>query len=278
MPIRFYLNYGGPGGAWFVSENDEVPQKDVSSERKTIKSLRDAINEEYGPPHRKKEMIIDGISITVFTDGVHRSLLLELFPNADQRTKRKYVQAVTQAINFCNEDYSMLSHNCVKAVATVLHDFNKDITPNTVSMPWTFDNNLAKYCGQYEKNTTTGLFIDKYQTLVHQQKFDLFRKRHWTTHTINSINDIIKHAYGKTGGTGERTKSALLDLGWVIEDRNRLLRPTNSTPPDFQSELTQYNEAYEKVENLRRQYRRYAGFFPRMREHFLQMILLMKRR
>ncbi|CEK10732.1 hypothetical protein [Legionella hackeliae] len=42
----------------------------------------------------------------------------------------------------------------------------------------------------------------------------------------------------------------MIELGWVIEDKNRILRPTEKAPLDFKTGLEAYNKDYEKVQRL----------------------------
>ncbi|OGT34645.1 MAG: hypothetical protein A3C44_01960 [Gammaproteobacteria bacterium RIFCSPHIGHO2_02_FULL_39_13] len=58
-----------------------------------------------------------------------------------------------------------------------------------------------------------GKFIAHYQKKINGEYFSFFRTRQWRlANQVNSISDIVKHAYGMTNGaSGGRTKSCLLE-------------------------------------------------------------------
>ena len=246
-----FLNYGGPGGSW------------ISQDEKIIQQLDQECKNFYGSPIRKVSYEIKGITVTVCTYGIHRSLHLEIPKNASEETKKLFDLAFNEGRIFCSKEYHLLSNNCVTAVAKILNILDNKITPANVVYPWSLDANIKKYCGNYDANIMASQFIAQYQSKVHQEFFSFIRKRHWTKERIKTTEDIILHSYGKTGGTGERTKSTLLKLGWVTEDKNHVLRPTNKAPLEFKAGLEKYNNDYDKVLKLKNLYKHNAGIFSR---------------
>lgn len=246
---HFFLNYGGPGGKWF------------SDKQQAMRDLDDACKKTYGWPIRRASYVIHGLKITVHTYGLHRALSLEVPKGASPETTIMFEKAKIQAQFLCTKEYALLRNNCVSAVAAVLNELDNNTVPPDIVFPWSLDAWLKQYCGHYATNKMTNDFIGKYQEKINNESFSFFRKRHWLTTQISSAEDIILHAYGKTGGTGERTKSTLLELGWVSEDTTHLLIPTPKAPLDFQKGLTAYNQDYKNVCKLKKLYRQEAGFF-----------------
>lgn len=97
--------------------------------------------------------------------------------------------------------------------------------------------------------------------MAQKEAFSSFKikPKHWERQGLDTSEQIIEHAYGRTGGTGERTKSALIDLGWVKEDSKGFLRPTEKAPAAFSQGLTNYNQDYERVIELKKLYRQEGG-------------------
>lgn len=238
MPA-FFLNYGGPGSRW------------MAEDREIIQQLDEACQKSYFWPIRKVTYEIKGITATVCTYGLHRALLLEIPDNAPEQTVHMYEQAKKAGKIVRCKDYKQLRNNCVTAVAAALNCLDSNMVPPDVVLPWSLDAQLDLYCGYYQENTTTNFFITKYQEKVRGEFFSFFRTRHWTKNKISTSEDIIAHAYGQTGGTGERTKSTLLELGWVVEDNNRILRPADDAPNDFKMALEAYNQDFEKQEDAK---------------------------
>jgi hypothetical protein len=246
---HFFLNYGGPGGKW-VSDTLDVT------------NYLDAVcRNSYGRPVRYVKYTIKGVEVTVCTYGIHRALRLDVPDGASQETINAFMEARKIGRGFCSTAYVLLGNNCVTAVAKALNSLDNRITPWDMILPWNLDKNLKKYGKYYPKNTIFGYFIDKYTEIADREFFSFMRARHWEEKTINSNRDIIAHAYGKTEGTGERTKSILIELGWVKEDKHHVLRPTEQAPAEFKIGLEEFNRDHEKMLRLKNLYKTEAGFF-----------------
>lgn len=252
---HFFLNYGGLSSFW--SEDPLI----------TMNLHQECINF-YGQPIRFREYKVKGLDLTVCTYGIHRALLVQLPENASKETSDLFEIIKENAAEFCWSEYELLNNNCVTSVANILNLIDKNMTPKKVVFPWSLDQHLKKYCGSYEQGTSMAAFIEKYQEKVQRQRFTLLRRHHWAETKVETAQDIIAHAYGKTGGTGERTKSTLLELGWVTEDKNHLLRPTQKAPADFREGLAEYNLDLEKVQKLKQLYKREASIFSRHARDF----------
>ncbi|KTD75306.1 hypothetical protein [Legionella waltersii] len=256
--MHFFLNYGGPGGHWTSEDSRLTSQLDRSC-RQT-----------YGMPNRKVQYVVKGITVTVYTYGIHRALSLDLPKRASSESIDAFKKAKKVGEQICTTEYTFLGNNCVTAVANVLNTLDSRITPRDMVLPWNLDKNIKKYGKYYPEKTVAGDFIAKYTEIANREFFSFVRKRHWTEKTINSNQDIIDHAYGKTSGTGERTKSTLIELGWVKEDTNHVLRPTNKAPHEFKVGLEEFNLQHEKMLNLKRLYKTEAGFFSRNARDFFK--------
>ena len=258
MAGHFFLNYGGPGGQWTST--------DVNNTSRLDKICRDS----HGMPIRKVGYIIKGIYVTVCTYGIHRALRLDIPEMASKETIDAFNKAKKAGLRICNTEYALLGNNCVTAVAEALNTLDSRITPKDMVWPWNLDKNVKKYGRYYPENTVTGSFIAKYTEIADREFFSFMRTHHWTEKTIDFNQDIITHAYGKTRGTGERTKSTLIELGWVKEDKNHVLRPTNEAPIEFKTELENFNHDHEKMLHLKSLYKTAAGFFSRNARDFFK--------
>lgn len=257
----FYSNYGRPMEENFTNKLEEA--------RKLQQNCRDF----YGPPAR--ELVIQdqdgkgirGINVTVYTHGIHRSVMLHLPKDASDETRELFKKIRTKAAAFCqgeHENYKVLSKNCVTSVSSILNYLDPKITPPDMVVPWSLDANIKKHAKTYAENSLEQSFITKYQEIANKEVFSSFKTYHWESNTINSSTDIVSHAYGKAGGTGERTKSTLVELGWVVEDKiSHLLWPTDKAPPDFKTGLEAYNNDYEKVQELKQLYNEKVTGFSR---------------
>lgn len=165
-----------------------------------------------------------------------------------------------------NDEYHLLANNCVTATSRILNCLDSKIIPRDMVVPWNFDAQLKKYCGSYAQESAIGQFVSAYQKDVHNQSFARFRTNHWTNHRIVSEADIIKHSYDG----GERTKSTLIKMGWVVEDQNKILRAGPAAPRVFATGLEEYNRDYEKVQDLKKLYKENAGPFSRHAREFFK--------
>lgn len=258
MSMHFFLNYGGPGGQWASDDLNKTNQLD-SICRNT-----------YVIPIRKVQFNVKGIDVTICTYGVHRALRLDVPEGASRETIDAFEKAKKAGLHIIRTKYVLLDNNCVTAVAKVLNNLDSRMTSEDVIWPWNLDENVKKYGNYYPENTVANSFMIKYTEIADREFFSYMRTRHWTEKTITSNQDIIAHAYGKTGGTGERTKSTLIELGWVTEDEKHILRPTNKAPIEFKAGLKTFNRDYEKMLHLKNLYKNEASFFSRNTRDFFK--------
>ncbi|WP_131777670.1 hypothetical protein [Legionella fairfieldensis] len=250
--MHFFLNYGGPGGRFF------------SKDKELTQHLHNRCKKYYKFPIRQSVYQEQGMTITVHTYGLHRALHVEIPDTCNDETWNVYQKAQKQAEYFSNKKYKLLGNNCVTSVATVLNTINPNITPHNIIYPWDLDQQLKMY-SHYNRRTAIANgfdgFIENYQKKFHQESFSFFRKRGWANKPIKTSRDIIHHAYGRSGGTGERTKTVLLDEEWVVEDKNGLLQPGPKAPVMFKIGLQSYNGDWLKVQQLKKLYQQEASFF-----------------
>lgn len=256
MP-KFFLNYGGPGGQYFSSNPEKIAALDRACQR------------EYTGSVRSVGALVRGVNVTVHTYGVHRALTCEIPDDASPTVRARYDLARYTAERDISRAYELTRHNCVTSVATVLNGLEPRLTPPGIVSPWSLDSELSDYCGDYGERTTSALFVDEYQKAMRQERFSFLRICSWTDERIESPIDIIKHSYGRgTEGSGERTKSTLIKLDWVTEDKNGVLIPSFNAPADFQAGLNHYNEDYAKVQQLKSLYEKEASVFSFNKHHF----------
>ncbi|PJD91507.1 MAG: hypothetical protein CK424_06780 [Legionella sp.] len=232
---RFYLNYGGPGGWWLKSDEN------------AIKQLDNICKQHYGPPNRTKTWVTRGLTVTVHTYGIHRGLQIEIPDNADDDTRQLYYDLRKKAKEFCAKDYFILGNNCVTSVAAILHALDPTIINKYYVFPWTFDAAIQHYLYP----TVVKPFLDVYEKKIHNEsstRSDSFRMK---LKEIKSSKDIIKTAHSQNDRQRERTKSALLELHWVIQDNHGVLHPTPKAPVDFSLGLNKYNHEVKKTTQLK---------------------------
>lgn len=254
MGKSYYLNYGGPGGLW-GSENPE-----------DIEFLDNECRKHYGMPIRKVRYMIQGINVTICTYGIHRALRLDIPDNASKETVNMFEDLKDLAEEIIEDDYELLNNNCVTSVARVLNYLVPNILPKKLIWPWSLDKNIKKNCKNYLPNTDTSNFINKYTEISDRHFFSFSKGYDWDDNQPSN-RDIIKNAYGKRK---ERTKSALIELGWVTEDTNHILHPTDASPLEFKRDLAEFNLDHEKVVMLKNLYKSEAGFFSRNVRNFFK--------
>ncbi|AHE67090.1 hypothetical protein [Legionella oakridgensis] len=76
--------------------------------------------------------------------------------------------------------------------------------------------------------------------MKYKESLGVFATNHWATHEV-SLEAIIHHAYGETGGTGKRTREALAGLGWVSMDEHGKLSAREDAPEAFKTTLAEIN-------------------------------------
>jgi hypothetical protein len=239
----YFSNYGGPSykdEQYYHSQNAYIPE--------LIKSN----NQMYKIPLSEANYTINGVHATVFTTGIHRSVLLSIPKICSDETRQLFLHAKETADKFNGQDYTLLDHNCVQCTSTVLRALapnDPNLPPLTVSMPWRLDSHLKKYCGSYKDNTINE-FTKAYQEKINQEWFSFARSRSFAggKKQIDSVQEIIKHATGDSPkSSGERTKSVLKKMEWVTEDATGILRPGKNAPEDFKKELTAYYKNYDEA-------------------------------
>jgi hypothetical protein len=255
MP-KFFLNYGGP-------------DNELTSNPERIAALDKACQREYTGAVRSVTSMVKGVQLTVHTYGIHRALTCEIPNDATPAVRARYELALYTAERDILRPYDLVRHNCVTSVATILNGLDSGLTSANVVSPWTLDANLKEYCGDYEENSAAALFINEYQKTMRQERFSLLRIRTWTDERIESVTDIIKHSYGRgKEGSGERTKSTLIKLGWVTEDKKGTLIPSFNAPAEFSDGLNAYNEDFARVQHLKSLYKKEASVFSFNKNHF----------
>jgi hypothetical protein len=158
--------------------------------------------------------------------------------------------------------YHVLKNNCVSSVAKILHQLDAKTTSPDVTMPWKLDKSLRRYCGFYCQETPEGLFIQKYQQKVDKEDCTA---PYWAKKPITSLNDIIEIAYHSD--RDEKTKSSLLELGWIIEPKKGLLLPTECAPEQFILGLIAYNKEQNKIARARQDDKvQVASIFQKIKE------------
>lgn len=229
-----FLNYGGPGGCWLTQ--DSLVAASLISE---CKKFYVGGQKYYGTTTYD----INGIQATVHSFGIHRALTLELHtsPEPCPEAIELFAKLISACEEFTEKDYRILKNNCVTSVATIMNLLDKNTTPPDVTMPWSLDTHLQRYCGQYVQDSIEGCFIQKYQELVKREKINapLFAKQ-----KIKSVLDIIVAAYSKD--KKEKTKASLLELKWIKEEKGMIVS-TESAPEVFREGLCKFNaELYQK--------------------------------
>ncbi|HRD70041.1 MAG TPA: hypothetical protein PK657_07840 [Legionella sp.] len=228
--MHFFLNYGGPGGYWLSDNNTGLTHK-----------LQSSCKSYYGPPYTCQTISAHGLSIIVYSYGIHRALKVSIEPNPTDETISLFEEARTQAQNFCDKNYAFLKNNCVTAVGMILNSIDPNFCTANMIIPASFDQQIKKYCGSYNSGTWVDLFVQQYQNKVHSEPFSFFRKVSWAEKRINSATDIFSHAYGHNGLSGKRTKSILLKLNWITVEKDGELKPTSMAPEDFSKALLEFN-------------------------------------
>lgn len=234
----FFLNYGGPGDYWFASNAQR------------ISALDEACRNHYGPPHRTEEFSIHGLQIKVLTYGYHRALQVELPPNADAASKRLYQILREEAHAFCDKEYAILTNNCVTSVAHILHRLDPLLSPKYLVLPWTLDSALKKSPVLHIPPSFMQPFFEVYDKKDQSNYFNFVSQR-TKLRSLKSVQDVIVNAYHGEHRERERTKSSLLELQWVTEDKNGILHPTAKAPVDFSIGLQQFNHDYQAVLELK---------------------------
>lgn len=262
---RFYLNYGGPGfNTGYVTglEIDDAYRE---------------CNVFYGKPHRKSSLNfaeLPGLEVTIHTDGIHRSLTVSLDDGKANSNSSKAFNKLKEVANQeSTEDYQLLGHNCVRATTNTLCGLNDFLTENhkfqfgaNISMPWTLDNKIKNYIKNNpetlveHKEDYFSQFKQAYNESVNRS-FNPFVSNHWQKQSITSAEDVIGKAYGHRAGSGERTKSVLIEMGWVKEDEHKMLHPTQDAPEDFKAGLNEYNEDIYKVQWLKQELKNQGASF-----------------
>ncbi len=234
----FMLNYGGPGGLWWTSNVDKIIKLD--------KICQDC----YGPPTRTEELYIKGVNIKVLTYGIHRGLYVELPEDPSLEARNIYTTLSNVTFNFCDKPYNLLGNNCVTSVATALHKLDQKITKEHIIFPWTLDAIVKKYQYLQSKDATLRQFFEIYQKKLNQETYLPFRKNRLKLQEIKSSKEIILNAHSKDKSKRERTKSSLIELNWVTEDKHGILHPTKKAPTDFIQGLNEFNNETRKVRVL----------------------------
>lgn len=235
----FFLNYGGPGGKWYASKED------------SIRYLDEQCKENYGPPTRKVDFIAHGLKIRVHTYGYHRALYVELPENASQKTQKLYQLLREESHAFCDKEYATATNNCVSAVTAILHRIDANLVPEYLVLPWTLDAVLDKSLHAQSRSGVMKPFFDKYEQKASQKNYFSFVSQRSKLRAIKSVKEVINQAYHGEEQERERTKSSLIELNWVMEDKQGILHPTKKAPRDFFIGLCKYNQDYQAVTMLK---------------------------
>lgn len=95
-----------------------------------------------GRQHNETTLYFNGIRVAIYSAGVHREMTMHLPPNATSEQQKAYDAAVAAASNYGKDAYSLLTHNCVGAVATTLQALDPDLQCGNVRMPWSLDSKV----------------------------------------------------------------------------------------------------------------------------------------
>lgn len=239
MPKNCFLtNFGGPGDTWHTSD---VP---------TIARIDQECKQYYGPPTRHVTFTIQGLKVQVLTYGVHRALYVELPEKPSQKTINAYRAICAVSAEYNSKDYNILTHNCVTAVTALLHQLDPNLVPQYLVLPWTLDASLKKFIAT-ENTKVMNPFFEVYEKNYPQKTYFSFISQRSKLRAMKSVSDVIKDAYHGEQIIRERTKSSLLELQWVIEDKQGVLHPTPFAPKEFAEGLRQFNYDYRLVTQLK---------------------------
>lgn len=239
---EIFLNYGGPARPFSTNKAD-------------IEKMAKACESSYGDPVRQSDFEIKGIEVSVRTYGIHRALHLKVSDSCSEETYEQFLKAGQAAKKACETQYNLLGNNCVTSVAKVLNTLDDKITAKDVFVPWNLDKTVKSYTQALAVTGTAKEFMQQYTESIKQDRMAFLKTNHWLRNEITSLTDIVAHAYGKNGNSGEKTKSTLLGLAWVRENKEGILTPTSRAPKDFAAGLTAYNEDYAKALELKKMYK-----------------------
>ena len=245
METFFFLNYGGPGGCWLTSRDE-----------KYLNLLSECMDAYIGGRKHYKyvELYLMGLQCRVHSFGIHRALSVQL-PSIDASDKQLslFDTLHKMAKEICLLDYKILSHNCVTGVAKLLHAIDPNLVRDPdLKMPWSLDKEVSQYCGFYCKETTAGVFIQKYQDKVKSKGVE---SPFWSRRNIYHLKDLV--VAFEVGGD-ELTKKSLIELGWIIETKRATFETGPNAPCDFKNAFDAYYEEQRKIAEIQNQYQDYA--------------------
>lgn len=244
----FFVNYGGPGNAYFADNYDKFEHLDA------------ACRNEYSMPKKSVSWFMHGLKLEVFMYGVHRALYVELPNQASSETKERYALMSATARDFMETStYNIASRNCVTSVATTLHALDATITPSNLVLPWSLDS-IIKKC-QYMQTNEASLrpFFDIYHKKTSTVSHFAFPRVTSSPMTIAHTEDITQHAYSADASEKTRTRSTLLELQWVTEDHQGILHPTATAPIELHKSFLAYNHFLKKLTLLKRHFSDMTG-------------------
>ncbi len=228
----FFLNYGGPGGASFTA--DETEKKEL---------IKACVNKSIGLLNNSFSLTIKGIHVTLYTFCVHKALSLDLPDDASEDTRNFFAHIKKVAVDFCETDYHLASHNCVTAVATILNQLDSELCPPDLISPFSLDTHFKRYARYADINDPTlKTFLLAYQKMI-DNDYSFFSSPCWQAHEVRSLNDLIIKAHSPF--LGQRTITTFFKLGWIVgRNQHHQFLIGKTAPEAFRQAL----ETYYKVQ------------------------------
>lgn len=282
----FFLNYGAASDTpalVFARPGSPISTSEIIQANQDI----------YGLHCTLLKARISGLDVTVIAHGPHRSLEISLDLGGNKAGRRQYLDCLSQnnvttnnqaerkmawcegaveaipqidalaiygqlldiAQQLVERRYNLLKHNCITAVAMILHHLDNRLCPQDLIFPPTLDRFISRYCQRnsihpsYDqtKQPTLALFWRHYRREVGpaDRRHGLFApKRYFERFWAESVMDVVHHLYGLHAGcSGSRTKSVLVNSNWIEAKRRRgFYRAASNAPEDFKQALAVCNK------------------------------------
>ncbi len=172
-------DYGVSGGAQAGSDQTNYAQCQIAFINTFSQSRRGTdpdnhTSPEVGKTGNSTTLDIGGIKATIYKSGVHREMKLELPPNPTDEQKERFNAALEKHKEYSNRgDYSLLSHNCVGAVAETLNSLAPDKFDASTRMPWSLDNQIQNELNQQLQQENTQSIGQRVQQWIKDAKNSL---------------------------------------------------------------------------------------------------------
>lgn len=263
VPPQFLCDYGG------IEHETCIVHTDQSRIKWLLKRYYQA---EITTPSTQYTYDIQGITVILYSFGVHRCayFIRPSSATADQLTR--YENAFTMAQSFQAYDYSALKNNCVTATAKTLHCLNPNVDEKAW-FPFFQFSGLEKHKGitqiVHDEALDPTFFDNDAQKAIARVFLTTYRnttkkwqRTYWSQdHPATSLAVIYEHALGLYSGSGERTEACLLSLNWVKKDPiTGLLLATETTPPVFANAI-ESSTPLAMIRCLSKWYKSHGGGF-----------------